>query len=1350
MREIKLSENVDEDIVTYIPKWVRAAVSEADVMNACASSSARLVAVLLLDIADFTEITDRFAQQAEGGAEKLSELLNGCFAVLTEVVEAFGGDIVAFTGDGFLVVWDGGELTRAGNIAAQCALALRDAMNAWARSSNSQIRQRISVDVGTVYYCRLGGHGGIWRYGVVGTPFERVGLAYRKTGVGHIALCEAAWRAIETDCEGEAGDGVFRLNGLKLKFEVAPTSSAFKPSSGRIQGLVPAVVVERLRMDARKWLAEFRNVSVLCINFLGARFGENLVDFLQPCILSVQRVAATLEGTLFAVWMDDKGICAVLVFGLPPLAHEEDPLRAVEAGLTIHDDLRHASIGTSIGISSGRLFCGDYGGRSRREYGLLGPAMNTAARLMEIADGGILCDMATAESVRGRVSFAVLQSQRLKGRTAPIQLYRPVGMLTRQQARYSGELVGRELERRELRAKLLEARAGVGHFVLVQGEPGIGKSRLLADLAEFAQTENIPVARGYASAFDRSTPYFAWRQVLAALIDLGPEEGPLRERLTARLQHDPTLASWLPLLRDILPLPLAETPLTERITGGARAASIETLLVGLLARAANPPSAIIFEDFHWCDEASLALLKGVLRRSPRLLVVASRRSPQPYLASEVRAGVEGALEINLGQLPIEAVSEIIKRRLRATLLSPNLATFVQAQTGGNPFYCEEFVSALRDAGAVSVDRGVCNLSTGHSRSSKMALPASLESAIVTRIDALGPEEQLLLKVSSVIGGPFTAELIREVYPRDRSLDEIRPMLDRLVSRELLRIAETRGISEYEFQHAVSEEVTYSLLPFAQRRPLHAAVATSIEKANAGGLEPVYGLLARHWERAGEKARAIEYLERAAEQALRSYANHDAIRYVERAFELSDKTLSRNGSERFSRWEALLGDAYNELADYSQSLPHYERALVNAGQRIVRNPSGRILRLASHVLEQGWLRLVPPRVLPRRHADRGMNQRVAHIRERLAERHFFRNESVAVLDETLAAVNVAEWGGAVTEMISGYSALAIGLGMSGLLRPARFYRNRALRLADQFELSPEAARAYLLAAVLEYGLGEWRLSEQFARRSLSLYRQLGDRARAQTVLSILGSACILRGDLVQAHELQLEANEDIEVETLQGKAWRLAGKVMISTIRGDVDAYDLEQLREVADAKLASADELLCLGTVAAGYLQRGEISRALAVAQRGLAVLRETKIIWGNYIYGASGVIEAYLACWAAEPSLAAPCEHAGAQSVLACACVRRATRTSPACRPRSLLLGGRAALLLGRPRRARRMWTQAAALADRLQLRREQALALYEIGRTSVSGDPSRNFNLSRAAEIFEEMGADKDLAAVRMALSS
>ena len=1343
--------NNDNDVAAYVPKWIRTFVDEpVDAADTHAWASPRPAAVLLLDIAGFTEITDQFAQDADRGAEHLSELLNDCFAVLTDVVEAFGGDIVAFTGDGFLVVWDAGDRARATHIAAQCALALRETMDGWAQSSNSGIRQRISVDVGTVYYCRLGGHGGAWRYAVVGAPFDNVGVAYRKSGIGEITLCESAWRLLADHCDCEGDQGVFRLNGLNSKLEVAPSPQIPTTESARLQSLLPRVVIDRLRMGSTKWLAEFRNVSVLCIGFLGVTFNETLVEFLQPCVSLVQRTASRLEGAIFGVGMDDKGIHVALVFGAPPLAHEDDALRAVEAGLAIHEELKRLSIGASIGISSGRLFCGDYGGRSRRDYGMLGPAINTAARLMEIADGEVLCDAATAEAVRGRVSFVLLQPQHVKGRSAPIQTCRPVGMLRRQQVRYAGEMIGRDAERRALRGKLAEARTGTGGFVLVQGEPGIGKSRLLSDLVEFAQDEGVPIACGYASAIDRSTPYFAWRQVLAALIEPDLASGDrLSRHLTERLQHDPTLVSWLPLLRDVLPIALTETPLTARIAGAARAASIEALFVELL-RSPTSPRAIIFEDLHWFDEASLSMLKGVLRRLPQLLVVASRRSPGPYFASETRAGGEGGLEINLGQLPSDEVAEIAKRRLRATRLSLALASFIQTRTGGNPFYCEEFVSAMRDAGAISVERGMGWLNAEFPGSAKMILPASLESVIVARVDVLPPEEQLLLKVSSAVGGPFAAELLQSVYPADVPLHDIRAMLDGLVARELLRVVGTCTGSEYEFRHAVTEEVTYNLLSFAQRQLLHAAIATALEKDHAGRLEPLCGQLARHWELAGEKLRAIEYLERAAEQALRSHANRDAIQYIGRAFELSDGGLSGDGNARFSRWETLLGDAYTELADFDRSLPHYERALTLVGQRIARKPSERRIDLIAHVAEQAWLRLAPPRLVRRKLVDLETSHRVAHVRERLAERHFFRNESTAVLDETLAAVNFAERGGAVTEVISGYSALAIGLGMSGLLRPARFYRDRAMSLAGRFGPTPEAARAYMLSAVLEYGLGGWEESERFAKQSLSLYRQLGDRARARTVLTVLASGCILRGDIDEADRLQRENSEDVELETLQGTAWRLAAKVMISTIRGRVETDDLQQLSEIGDAKLVSADQLLCLGTLAAGYLQRDAISKALIAADRGLVLLRDTGILWGNYIYGASGVIEVYLACWAMKPLSAVSQADVRNKALLACECARRATRHSPVCRPRALLLSGRAASLSGKSGRARKLWTDVAASAEKLHLRRERALALYEIGRATDSDDPRRRSNLSRAAEIFEAMGADADLAAARVALSA
>ena len=1337
------------EISTYIPRWVRASLAETGSDNAFASADARLGVILLFDIAGSTEITDRLAQQGERGAEQLSDLLNDCFAILTDVVDAHGGDIVCFTGDGFLAVWDAAESSRASHLAAQCALGLRDAMGAWTQASNSRFRQRICVDMGTVYYCRLGGHGGVWRYAVVGAPFQNLGSAYRKARVGQVLLCDRAWRAVAEYCDGEAGEGVFELRRLRKALEPEP-APPIRDADVEYRKLAPAVVLERMKLGAPKWLAEFRILSILYLSFAGVRFDDSLLGILQPCILTVQRVVLGLEGVIFGVWMDDKGICAGALFGAP--SHEDDALRAVQAGLKIQEELGRQAIRASIGISSGRLFCGDIGGRTRRDYGIFGPVVNTAARLMQTANGGVLCDAATAQAVDGRVSFALLQAQRLKGRIAPIPLYRPIGILSERPAPPEGELVGRERERQQLRAKLRLVKAGIGGCVIVQGEPGIGKSRLLGDLAEAAKEDGVATARGYGSAIDKSTPYFAWRQVLLALLEpdlRGREAAALQARLAERLRHQPTLVSWLPLLRDIVPVVLPETPLTERITGAARAASIEAILVGLL-HSPTAPRLLIFEDLHWFDESSMSLLRGVVRHLPQLLVVASRRPPERRATPDSPLAEDHVLEITLDELPPDAVAEIIRRRLRGTEVSPELVSFVRTRAGGNPFYCEELASALRDAGAMYM-RGA-DLSAAESlAATKVPYSASLEGVIVARVDALGADAQLLLKVASAIGGPFTADTLQGLYPGALLLPQIEEKLDQLVDRELLRVDRSRSPTQYEFRHAISEEVTYSLLPFVQRRLLHATIATALEDRHPGNLEPYYGPLARHWERAQDIPRAITYLELAAEQTLRSYANNEAIQYIRKAFDLSASARAEESSERFARWETILGDAYNELADYHQSLPHYERALLLAGHRIARNARERAGFLIRNLAVQGWHRVAPPALGRQKTIDREADRRAAHIRERLAERHFFRNESAAVLDETLAAVNLAERGGAVTEMISGYSALGLGLGMSGLRAPGRFYQKRAISLAEQFEPSAQSARAYLLAAVFGFGTGDWDFAKQFATRSLTMYRQLGDHVRALTPLTVLTSVHVLRGELEQAERFVADSSDtSIFQSTAQGQAWRLTAKVMISAMRGSVDADDVSRLIEAVDANLTRADQLLCLGTAASGYLRRGDMSNALATAERGYELLRDTGNVWGNYIYGVAGVIEVFLAGWAMSRDSPTSNADVRTKALIACKHARRAARASPVCQPQLLLLRGRIALLSGRRSRARNFWIKAGRSAKKLEMPREHGLALFEIGRMSHWSDPERVVNLSRAAAIFEAIGTHADFAAARQAMTS
>jgi adenylate cyclase len=918
--------------------------------------------------------------------------------------------------------------------------------------------------------------------------------------------------------------------------------------------------------------------------------------------------------------------------------------------------------------------------------------------------------------------------------------------------RHASDIVGREIERKELRRVVAQVHHGRGNVVLVQGEAGIGKSRLLSDLVDEAQASDVRILQGFASAIDRATPYFVWRNVLLEVLgaDSVGHASRTADALYKKFGSDDRLVSWLPLLNDIIPVGIVDTDLTKRITGSARAASIERLIVALLDDSEQGPTLLVFEDMHWFDHASLSLLTAVARLLPQLLIVVSMRPIDPSATTPSRKAELGpALEMRLGPLPHDAVAELIRQRLRAVEVPNVLVSFVHRRTGGNPFYCEELVLALRDTGAIALTRGTCRILTDLTDASNTTLSVGLEGAIVSRVDSLPVDGQLLLKVASAFGGTFTAETLQSVYPRPITQAEVIATLKLLIEHEVLHIHDQGPIPGYAFRHAISQEVTYNLLSFAQRRTLHRTIAATLESLHVGRLEPLYAQLAQHWERADERAHAIRYLEFAAEQALRNYANHDAIRYIGKALHWVEDSLVEAEEWRLSRWEVILGDAYNELADYDEAPSHYARAMVLLGQRLPKRTIDRIGSLLKNSILQGYFRLVPPRPEKLTALARQRLERAAHIRERLSERHFFRNESLALLDETLAALNLAERCGAIAETISGYNALALGLAISGLLAPARFYSRRALRLAQEKGGLPDAARAYLVAAVLGYGLGEWDFTERYAGRAMALLQQLGDRSRWHAPLTILIFAAILRGDLLQADKLLIEFAASMSAESSnQAQAWYLAAKVLCNLLRGKTEPAELNRLRGLAEAKQVRADQLLCLGIVASAYLQRQDMSNALEAAESGLAVLRESSAVWASYVYGVAGVIEVLVARWALGPK--SRNSHVKAKALVACKLAARVTRTSPVCRPHTLLMRGRTSFLSGQLGKARRHWQRAALVAERLQMRREVGLALYEIGRTTASSDPGRLLNLARAADIFEMLGADADLANARRAMSA
>ena len=295
--------------------------------------------------------------------------------------------------------------------------------------------------------------------------------------------------------------------------------------------------------------------------------------------------------------MDDKGINLILAYGLPLYHQEDDAARAVEAAIALGAALKAADFVAAIGVATGESFCGVCG-EQRKQYSIIGSPINRAARLMQDAHGEPLFDQATVDATAGHFEFE----------SGAHGLRRPRRRLACSPRPSAGALVGRESELQTLVEHLAKLPLGEGGLVLIQGEAGVGKSRLLAELGVESALHGVEVVQGAATSLEQGTPYYFWRQPLRQLLGVSATAGAVEmgEQLLLRLQGELELTARAPLLSDVLPLQLPETELSQQATGLARVAAIHELLIHLLTQAATRrPSAVhSWRDLHWLDPSS--------------------------------------------------------------------------------------------------------------------------------------------------------------------------------------------------------------------------------------------------------------------------------------------------------------------------------------------------------------------------------------------------------------------------------------------------------------------------------------------------------------------------------------------------------------------------------------------------------------------------------------------------------------------------------------------------------------------------------------------------------------------------
>ena len=349
------------------------------------------------------------------------------------------------------------------------------------------------------------------------------------------------------------------------------------------------------------------------------------------------------------------------------------------------------------------------------------------------------------------------------------------------------------------------------------------------------------------------------------------------------------------------------------------------------------------------DSSSWCLTLQVARRSSGTLLVVAGRSEAPSFPEEHRALLGLAAEVlRLGNLSELDMLALARERLGVEGLPREVGELILRKAQGNPLYGEELAYALRDSGALSIEGGHCRVRDGVDLVG-VGVPDTVEGIINDRVDRLAPTEQLVLKVASVVGRQFALKILRDVHPIEGDRTGIPRDLDALSRLELILPDDPEPERSYAFRHAITKDVVYDLLPFAHRRKLHRAIAEWYERSGDAGPSTRDALLAHHWSMEGNDARAVDYLEKAGDRALRGGAYREAVVFLERALELDARGGLGCRPERVARWEHQLGEASLALGQLSKGREHATKALALLGRPIpskVRLPMAYLGAIAS--------------------------------------------------------------------------------------------------------------------------------------------------------------------------------------------------------------------------------------------------------------------------------------------------------------------------------------------------------------------------------------------------------------------
>jgi hypothetical protein len=851
---------------------------------------------------------------------------------------------------------------------------------------------------------------------------------------------------------------------------------------------------------------------------------------------------------------------------------------------------------------------------------------------------------------------------------------------------YRAGLAGRTELLGVLDGFLLRLAGGIGGCACLIGESGAGKTRLAGEIASRAIEHEIRVITGECEPIG-AAPLHPLRPLLRAVADRCREGGAAEvERLLGGsggllAAYEPSLAGFGAATEHRAgPSALGTAALRFRVLGALREV--------LRAHAKEEPILLVLDDVQWADELTLALLASLgadFLAAHGLFIFVTVRAEEmtPELDAALRA--LGASRFEVPRLDRAAVGSMVRDMLALEEDAPTLTEFVASRSAGNPLFAAEYVRTAVDEGVLQRDQaGRWRLADRDADSfDALPTPGSVHALLHRRLRSLTAPARVIALAASVIGRACDGEMLAATA--DLGADASRLALQELIQRH---VVEELGDGQLRFTHAKLREEAYGELPDVDRRALH------------------FAELAHHWEQAGERARAIDYLERAAEHALQTAAYGEARTLLRRLVELG----ATEPPIRRARWDRWLGEACYAIGDLAGCATHTQHSLERLGRRLPSSNLGWTATVMGGIGRQIWSRTVGRR---RARTGSDANVEAALASARMTSCYFFNDDSLGLMGAALIAVNLAERADEGVAIAEIYGQLGYVAGLAKLRGVAKSYFAQARATASATRDPLGLGKALYSEAAYHVGIGAWPEAVAAASEGLAIARVLRDPQEAEVAHTILGHVEFATGAYA-ASRLSAELLYDSARAraNAQHEAWGIYTRARAALYVGDLAAAirDFDRARALLQGQSDQASQILCAGMLASALARTGDLSRARVLADETTALIGGKTPPVFTIAEGFVGAADAYLELWARGDASVAPAARTAIANLARLARIYQLRR--------------------GAARRATRSLRRGLALAETLAMPYDQARAHHALACAGIED------HAERARALFAQLG--------------